>query len=183
MKKIIAVLSGLIFGFAAILILTELFKGAAASIFYNAEAEYSFSGFYLSSILAFPEKLSTWSYIFIYTIPLFASLIFTEAGFIFLSRSKNDHIKNSLLIFIVVNLGFIIVSILIGVLSALIPSLFDNDWKTLFTLTELTKVQQLLLLMFILFLFFTHVNLLAKRLRTSIPSIQKLSKDPNASKK
>lgn len=172
MKKLVIVVATVIVGLVTVLYISEFAKGIAASFILGKDIEYSFNGIILTAVIPFTKGTNLLVYWLILSIPLLLSIVLTELSTLSLKKIVNLNFRTNIIIFELVNVGFIIVNVFIGILSVLLKNLFTNGWTKLFLYSEFTYEKQLIVMMLVLILSLAYVNFTANRLKNYLTIIK-----------
>lgn len=178
MKKIYSVILGLAAGLITVLILDQLFKGLIAYIEVGSSVHILFRGIRLN--VEFPvEEVKNFFILSAITIsPFIFSLFLLEITLLFLSKVSSEHVRSALIVFQIINIGYLIFAAVLGILSVILRTASSTDWSLLLSYGDLSYNQKLLFVFLIMFILLGYINILTKRIRKYIPVInkQKLSK-------
>ncbi len=172
-NKTLAVSLGLICGIISVMYLSELIKIIAAHFFINGEVTIIFHGLKLDVILPVGTMNSFFAIAAVTITPFAACILFIEVSFLGLNKTSNDHIRSSIIIFQLINIGYIIFAAFMGIISVLLPFSFATDWTRFLNDESLSENQKLVFMFFILILLLAYINVLTKRIRKAIPIINK----------
>ena len=172
MKKPVVVISALLISFVSILFLNQLLKFAFVSAM-NIGGTLEFSGISLNVHIPATIHINEIKNLLIVISPLFASMLFIEFSFWLSDKTENYNIKSTLIIFLLINAGYLILSVLLGVFSLLLKTPLSNDWKIYFSRGELNYDRQLLYLFMFILLLLGYINIITKRIKRIIPVIRK----------
>ena len=172
MKKLYLVILSLMAGLATVLYLNELVKSLVASLVTGGKIELVFNGIILTAVIPFTHSTTAGSYGFLLAVPLILSIIFVEASSVILKKTNNLNLRQGLVIFQLINIGYLVVNVFIGILSVLIKNSFDTAWTRLFEYAGFSYTRELVLMLLILILLFAYINYSANRLRKYITIIK-----------
>lgn len=173
MKKTYSIITGLISGLLAVLFLDQLFKGWVANLFLNDKVTIYFKGFGLKVTFPIQEIQSFFLYAVIIISPFILSIVMVEATLILHNKLSNNFWRNAIIVFQLINLGFLIFTATIGLFSILLQTTFQTDWSLLLSHGSLSYDQKLVFMFLILFILLGYLNILTRRIRRSIPYIRK----------
>lgn len=178
MKKIYSVILGLVAGLVTVLVLDQLFKGLIAYIEVGSSVQILFRGIRLN--VEFPAENVKSFFIFsaIIISPFVLSLFLIEITLAVLGRLSSDHVRSAVIVFQIINIGYLIFAAVLGILSVALHTASSSEWSLLLDYGGLSYNQKLIFVFLIMFLLLGYINILTKRIRKSIPVInkQKLSK-------
>lgn len=172
MKKINSVLIGLIAGLISVLVIDQLFKwfvGYAA----GGNVHLLLRGITLSVELSADKVQNFFLFTFIIISPFIFSLILVEISLVWLGKVTNDHHRSSIIIFQLINVGYLIFAAVMGIISVLLKDNFSTEWSQLLNHGDLSYNQKLIFMFLIMFILLGYINILTKRIRKSIPVINK----------
>ncbi len=172
-NKAIAVLLGLIGGIISVMYLSEAIKIVAAHLFINGDVIIKFHGLKLDVILPAGNLNSFFAIAAVTVTPFAACVFFIEASFLWLNKTSNDHIRGSIIVFQLINIGYIIFASFMGIISILLPFSLETDWTRFLNNESLTYNQKLIFMFLVLIILLAYINVLTKRIRKSIPVINK----------
>jgi hypothetical protein len=171
LKKTYSIIAGLIAGLLSVLFLDQLFKGLLANLFLNEEVKIYFTGLRLTVYFPTSEIHSFFLYAVLIISPFILSILMVEATLIWHNKIPNNYLRMSIIIFQLINIGYLIFTAVIGLFSILLHTTFQTDWSMLLNHGSLSYDQKLLFMFLILFIFLGYINILTKRIRKSIPII------------
>ncbi len=172
-NKTLAVILGLIGGIVSVMYLSESIKILAAHLFINGEVAIVFHGLKLDVILPVDTINSFFAIAAVTITPFAACILFIETSFLWLNKTSNDHVRGSIIVFQLINIGYIIFAAFMGIISILLPFSFVTDWTRFLNNESLSQNQKLVFMFFVLFILLAYINLLTKRIRKAIPVINK----------
>ncbi len=172
MRKFIFISLSILTGLLTVLYFNELVQGIIASAVLRTNVAFSFKGIVLTAVIPFVGTYSFFTYFFLLLIPLLLSGIFIELSAVSLKKIINLNLRIGVIIFELVNIGFIVVNILIGILSVLLKGSFENGWSRLFEFSGVTFEKQLIVMFLLLLLSLTYINFSANRLKNYITIIK-----------
>lgn len=168
MKKLAIVLTSVISTLALVLYFNEWIKGLVASSVLSTQIEYIFNGIIISAVIPLTNDHSFLTYAYIFSVPLLISFIFIETSAFSLKKIINSNLRTGLVIFQLVNIGFILVNIFIGILSVVLKNSFQSGWSRLLEFSEYSYPKQLVFMLFLVLLLFAYINYASNRLRRYI---------------
>ena len=172
-NKTFAVVLGLIAGIISVMYLSESIKILAAHFFINGEVTIIFHGLKLDVILPFDNLNSFFTIAAVTITPFLSCIFFIEASFFWLNKTSNDHVRGSIIVFQLINIGYIIFAAFMGIISILLPFSFATDWTRFLNDESMSYNQKLIFMFFVLIILLAYINVLTKRIRKSIPVINK----------
>ena len=172
-NKVYLVLFSLIVGLISVLIINELFKGLVAYIITGSKIDFVFRGIMLDARVPVTELHSLASYTAIFLSPYLMSIILIEISLMMLSRISSDRFRSSLIIYQLVNIGYLIFTTVLGILTFVLKASVSTNWSTLMEFGNYTQGQKIMFMFFILILLLTYINILTKRIRKNIPVMSK----------
>jgi len=173
LNKILIIILGLLAGWLCIFFVDELFKMLSSIILLKENTSLAFNGFKLNVILPGTAINNLYAYTAVLATPFLVSILFIESSLLWLNRTLNELARSFNLIFQLVNIGYLIASILITILSVFIKPSLSNDWQQLLSKGNLSYNQGLLLLLVVTVMLLSYINLLTKRIKKSIPVISR----------
>lgn len=172
MKKIYAVLPGLVGGLLSVLFLNELFKWLIASCFVN-DIQLFISGIHLSMNINL-SGLSFSSVLLIIISPLIFSLLVIELSSFILKKLEKEFFRINLILYILINIGYLIFNILLGIFALILRSSYTNDWGRFLDTTGYSYNEKLVFMFFVMVILFAYLNYTTKKMKNFIPVINKL---------
>lgn len=173
MKKIYSVFIGIIAGLVTVLILDQLFKGLIAYIAAGSGSYLSFSGIKLGVNFIAGNVNSFFLLSAVIISPFVFSLLLIEISLYWLSKTANDHLRSSLIVFQIINIGYLIFAVVLGIFSVLLNTTLSTDWSPLLNHPDLSYNQKLIFMFLVMFILLGYINILTKRIRKSIPVINR----------
>ena len=171
MKKSLAVIAGIFTGLVSVLFINELFKWLVAGCFVY-HPELLFKGIRLSTDFNFAATSFT-ALVIIIISPLVLSLSLIELSTLFLKTLEEDFYRIMVIIFILINTGYLIFNIILGIFSLLFRSKFVTDWGKLLEVSGYSYNEKLVFMILVMVLLFAYLNFTTKRMRNFIPVINK----------
>jgi hypothetical protein len=173
MRKLLGVLAGIVAGLLSVLFLNILFKWLIASCFiYRPELIFKWS--HLSLDLSF-TGLSFFPMLLIIVSPLLFSLLMIEISSFILKKQTREFFRINLIIYILINIGFIIINIILGILALIFRSAYTNDWGKFLEAVGYSYNEKLVFMFFVMVLLFAYLNYTTKKTKGFIPVIKKSS--------
>jgi len=165
LKKIGLVLSSIFVGLLIVLYFNPFVKGVIASLITGKESHYYLKGILLNVDMGFSESTTIFTYAFLLIIPLLVSLVFIEVTSVILKKNNNINFRLGLVIFQLVNIGYLVVNIFIAIIAVAFRGLLINGWVKLLDYANFKYTKQILLMLVILILLFVYINFCANRLK------------------
>jgi len=175
LKKSYSIITGMIAGLLAVLFLDQLFKGLLAVLLLNEKVNIYFTGIRLAVNFPIKEVHNFYIYIMLIISPFILSILLVEATLIWHNKITNNFLRTSIIVFQLINVGYLIFTAVLGLFSILFQTTFQTDWSMLLSHGELSYDQKLIFMFFVLFILLGYINILTKRIRKSIPIITKKS--------
>jgi hypothetical protein len=172
-NKFFLVLLSLLTGLLTVLIVNELFKGLVAFIFTGSGVEFAWRGIMLDASIRAGEFHSMASYTAIFLSPYLLSIVLIEISLMMMARTANDRFRSSIIIFQLVNIGYLIFTTVLGILTLVLKTSVSTNWSKLMEFGHYSRGQKIMFMFFILILLLTYINILTKRIRTNIPVMSK----------
>ena len=172
MKKLLVVIAAITISIFSILVINQLVKWTLASVLLDTKSVIEFIGLRLRVIVPVVATISRIKYFLIMFSPLIASILFIELSFLWLSKNSNEHIKSALIIYQLINIGYLIFAVILGVISLLLKSSVSGDWKMMIEYEGLSYNQKLLITFLLMLLLLGYINILTKRVKKFIPIIK-----------
>ncbi len=172
MNKTFAIILGIITGLIAVLYLNELVKGISALLLIKQNISLAFNGISLQISFPMNNQNSFYTYLLVLITPFLTNVLFIEISFIWLNKTVNDHLRSSIIIFQLINIGYLIFAAFIGILSIILDSSYSTEWITILNQENLSYNQKLIFMLFVLILLLGYINILTKRIKRNIPTIK-----------
>ena len=163
-KNKTALITGIIIGLLTVLFLNRFFQGLMAYMAGAADVEFGFAGIWFTCYFNIMEGLSTFIYILIYTAPLLFIVIMLGIGNLILKKSSLGLTRYSVIVFFLVNVGYIIINVFYGTFSVVLQTNAGNDWYRLFQFLGFSGNQGIALIFFVIVSLIIYVNISTKRL-------------------
>lgn len=172
-NKILFVLISLAAGLVSILIVNELFKGLVTFILTGANIDFVFRGIMLDAQIPAGELHSLATYTAIFLSPYLLSIILIEISLMILTKTTNDRFRSSVIIYQLVNIGYLIFTTVLGILTLVLKASVSTNWSRLMEFGNYSRGEKIMFMFFILILLLTYINILTKRIRKNIPVMSK----------
>ena len=172
MKKVGLVLTSIIIGLLTVLYFNTFVKGVIASIITGKESHYYTKGTLLNVDMSFSESTTIFTYAFLLVIPLLVSFVFIELTSVILKKNNNINFRLGLVIFQLVNIGYLVVNIFVAIIAVAFRGLLINGWVRLLDYAKFEYTRQILLMLVILILLFAYINFCANRLKRYITIVK-----------
>lgn len=171
MNKLYALIAGPATGLISVLFLNEIFKWLIASCFLYPPQLF-ISGIHLSMNINF-SALSFFPILLIVISPLLFSLIMIEISSFILKKLEKEYFRINLMIYMFINIGYLIFNIMLGIFALILRSAYTNDWGRFLQTSGYSYNQKLVLMLFVMVILFAYLNYTTKRMRSFIPVIKK----------
>ncbi len=171
MNKPVIVISALLISLVSILFLNELLKFAMVSAM-NIGGTLELSGIKLNVKIPAAARIGEVKELLIALSPLIASITFIELAFLLSSKTGSYNLKSIFIIYLLMNAGYLILSVLLGVFSLLFKTPLSGDWNIFFLNGELNYDRKLLYLFMFIILLLGYINIITKRIKRLIPLIR-----------
>ncbi len=172
MKKKILISISVIAGLASVLILNELVKAGAVYLIYTRDITLIVKGISISTVFGLPESHKLLVDTFIFLLPILSVIIFTELSAVFLGKVYNNNIRTGLIIYQIINIGFLVITILLYALSVIINNFLNTDWLTYILISKYSYGKSLLITFLVILVIFTYINFAANRIKKYITFIK-----------
>lgn len=159
MTKAYSIVSGIAAGLFSVLVLTKyiLFMTAIPYIIYS---DFKGTAFHVPAV------------IFFILVPIIFCMIITEISSILIRKTGNDSFRIAAILFSLINIGYIIITGALGIISVLLQKDFGSVWHSVLLTTGLGYNQRLNIVVVIMVLLFGYLNVSTKRFRKNIPVIK-----------
>jgi hypothetical protein len=169
MIKLTIIFLGLLAGFISVLFLVELLKMLTAVVLIKDHVQLLFNGFKINIILPAPTKNNFIYNAIVFITPYIGSVFFIEISLIWFRKSLLDRVRGFIVVFQVINAGYLILTLFISIYSILLRPSYTTELRLLLNSANLTYIQQLIFILLISIILFYYINILGKRLKKSIP--------------
>jgi hypothetical protein len=170
MNKIINIIAGLAAGLFSILVINSLIQGIFVSIFFDSPPVLVFEGIRICTV--FPLNAESFGVTLLAALlPLLTGILFIEISLIFFAKNPSGKISVFLLLFMVVNAGYLLVYIIPVIISMVINYIPNNNLVLLLKQSDLSYNQQLLIVLVTAVLVFGYTNFITKRMKRTLPGI------------
>jgi len=172
LKKITVIAISLFLGLITVIYLNELIKGLIAGILTGVEVNYFFKGILLTAAIPFTKGTGISTYSFLYSVPFLMSVVFIEISSIILKKNNNLNLRQGIVVFQLVNVGYIVVNIFVGIISVVFKGLFTSNWARFLEYADIPYSKQLVIMLLILIFLFAYINYSTNRLRKYITIVK-----------
>jgi small-conductance mechanosensitive channel len=97
-----------------------------------------------------------------------------ELSSIFLKKIEKEFFRIIIIIYILINTGYLIFNILLGIFALILKSTYTNDWGRFLEASGYSYNQKLVFMLFVMVILFAYLNYTTKKMRSFIPVIKKL---------
>ncbi len=172
MKKNILIIISIVMGLISVLILNELIKGAAVYLIYTNDISFLFKGISLSTVFTLPVSHNLLFDTIIFLVPILSVIIFIEFSAVLLSKVYNNNIRTGLIIYQVINIGYLVITILLNALSVIIKNFLSTDWLTYIFISKYSNSKTMLVTFLTILIIFTYINFATNRIKKYITFIK-----------
>ncbi len=172
MKKYLFVALSILAGLITVLYINEFVQGIVASAILQTGVSFSFRGIILTAFIPFIGTNSFFTYCFLLLLPLLLSGIFIELSAVSLKKIINLNLRTGVIIFQLINMGYIVVNIFAAILSVLLKNSSESGWSRLFVFSSIAYEKQLIIMFLLLLLSLAYINYSTKRLKNYITIIK-----------
>ena len=172
MKKIFLISITILIALVSVLILNELIKAGAVFLIYTHDISFSLKGISLYTVFTLPESHKLIYDTVIYLLPIFSVIIFIEFSALFLSKVYNNNIRTGLIIYQMINIGYLVITILLNALSVILNNFLSTDWSMYVFVSEYSYTKSLLITFLTIFVVFTYINFATNRIKKFITFIK-----------
>jgi hypothetical protein len=118
--------------------------------------------------------LSFSSVLLIIISPLIFSLLVIELSSFILKKLEKEFFRINLILYILINIGYLIFNILLGIFALILRSSYTNDWGRFLDTTGYSYNEKLVFMFFVMVILFAYLNYTTKKMKNFIPVINKL---------
>jgi hypothetical protein len=162
MKNKSSIVTGLLAGTISLLFLPELFQLLIAVII-NVNVDFSLGYFFpIVSLNAQPGS-SIWSFVVTGLSPFLYLIIICETGSLLLRKTYAGYYRYSLIIFLLVNIGYMLFYSFFNSVVVILNLGFSTDWKNILSVVGFKDLKYLIYIFFIIILTAGYLNLVTKR--------------------
>lgn len=154
MKNKKSIILGLILSFISIFILAELLQFIVYYLWTAGEFTINLSGFSIVN----PENLTKIQSVIILTFPLFYIVSTVELAGNLLKHQGLGSPRFTLLIFIILNVGYLIVNVFIGAFNIVLDKAGDNRWTILCRNLEMNETGSLFFIFIVILLLMNYLR-------------------------
>lgn len=172
MKKNILISISIVVALISVLILNELIKAGAVFLIYTRDISFALKGISLYTVFTLPESHKLIYDTVIYLIPIFSVIIFIELSALFLIKVYNNNIRTGLIIYQMINIGYLVITILLYALSVIINNFLNTDWSVYIFISEYSYTKSLLVTFLTIFVVFSYVNFATNRIKKFVTFIK-----------
>jgi len=172
MKKNVLIVISIITAFVFILFINEFIKAGAIYLMYTKDISFVINGISLSSVFILPENHNLYKDLIIYLLPVFSVIIFIELSGVLLSKIYNNNIRTGLIVFQIMNIGYLVIMMLINAVSVLVYQFISTDWLTFIEVSKFSTTKGLLITFLLIAVIFTYINFTSNRIRKYITFIK-----------
>ncbi|MDR3626933.1 MAG: hypothetical protein P4L45_08880 [Ignavibacteriaceae bacterium] len=173
MNKLIVVLLGLLAGLISIFFFNELIEFLASALLLKGQTQIAFNGFKICLTLPAAATNVLFAYAAVLITPLAGSVFFIEITLFWLNKTVSDVSRTFIIIFQLINIGYLIITIFTAIISVLLRLSFSTDWLQLLNCGKISYNQGLVFLLLVTIILLSYINVLAKRIKKSIPVISR----------
>ncbi len=170
MKKLASVLLGIFGGLISVLYFNQLIKFLFSFLLSEKTALF-FDGILLRVNLISSE-INFMFFVVLSILPLIASIMVIEVSSIVIKKSSNDLVRTALLIYQLLNTGYLILMIGLGIFQTIIKKGVSLNWMKFLSAGNFSYNQSLLIMFLIMMLLLVYLNFSTKRIKRNIPVIK-----------
>lgn len=159
MTKAYSVISGIAAGLFSVLVLTK-FVLFMTAIPYIINSDFKGTAFHIPAV------------VFFMLVPIIFCILMTEISSMLIRKTDNDSFRIAAIIFSLINIGYIIITAGLGIISVFVQKDFGSVWHSVLLTTGLAYKQRLMAMLVIMVLLFGYLNISTKRFRKNIPVIK-----------
>ena len=163
-----SLITGLAAGILSVFYLNELFQGFAAFIAGFERITFEFGMINWYAVFHSEEPFGGLIYVIVYIAPLLFNLLVIEVSNIILKKGGPGLIRNSILLFQLINIGYILLNIFYGALSLLLRTNPMNDWVRLAAALRLEGPGKFVMMLFAIIILISYLNITTKRVGSYI---------------
>lgn len=154
MKNKKSIIQGAVFTFLSVFIIAELLQLAVFYFWTGADFELSLMGLNILS----PEKLTKVQTVIIISLPLFYVFSTIELAINLLKYQTVGRIRFTLLTFIILNTGYLIVNVFTGAFNIVMNIQGSNSWAILCRNLELSETARLIFIFIVVVLLVNYLR-------------------------
>jgi len=170
MKKTSNIAAGLAAGLLSILLINTLVQGLFISLLFDNSPSFIFEGIRLSAIFPVNQE-SFGTTFFIVILPLLTGILFIEISLILFARNTSRKYTVMLVVFMVINAGYLLVYIIPVIISMILNYIPNNNFVRLLKQSALSYNQQLIIVLVAAILIFGYINFIVKRMKRTMPAV------------
>jgi hypothetical protein len=170
MKKTSNIAAGLAAGLLSILLINTLIQGLFISLLFKSGPSYIFEGIRLSAVFPVNQQ-SFGTTFFIVILPLLTGILFIEISLILFARNTSGKNTIMLVVFMVINAGYLLVYIIPVIISMILNYIPNNNFVHLLKQSGIRENQQLIIVLVTSVFIFGYINFIVKRMKKSMPAV------------
>jgi|GEM_PF-1837219 hypothetical protein len=171
MKKILLISAAVVFSTISIFFFNQLFKWLIAYLLLGNNYTVNFNGITLLISFQTQSSISIIQYVIVIISPLIMSIIFIELAMFGITKLSNTIFKNISIVYVLINIGYIIFAVILGMMSVIFKANFSTDWYTILSSQEFSYNEKLLIIFLSLILLIGYINTVTKRIKKFISVI------------
>lgn len=171
MKKALSISAAVVVSVFSIFFVNQLFKWLIAYILLGNNSTVNFNGITILITFSPHNSISILRYIIVIISPLLLSIILTELALFKITKLSNIVLTNMLIIYVLINVGYIIFAIILGMMSVIFKTNFSTDWYIILSSQEFSYNEKLLTIFLSLILLIGYVNIFLIRIKKYITVI------------
>jgi hypothetical protein len=164
MKNKPALVYGTICSMLSILFLNELFQAFITFLVNAQNISIQFNWVYITCDFSPNEDFNTITMIISYTASFLFNIFLIELGQILVKKSRLGNLRFSLIIFLIINTGYLIFNVFYSAISILFYKDVNTDWNNLMIKLSLEEGSKIVFMFFIVLILIFYLNFSARRI-------------------
>lgn len=168
MKNIKTIIIGIALTLITVLFINGIFQYLLALIFETDIEKFKFSIYGLSPVIFIDNDSNIYTNTFLLLSPVLLNFLFMEISLLFLKQSKLDKLRYSVITFLILLIGYFILTTFYSMIELVISLNNNSLWVKLVHLWQLEGNQIYVLIAFVILVVITYLQLTQKRLMQHI---------------
>ncbi len=168
MKKLVWIFNAVLLSIISISYINQIVKWLTAYLLLGSSCSVKFNGLTLLIHINQQSSISIERYVLVVISPLLASILFIELVLIIFPKLKNIALKNALIVYLMINIGYLIFSVILPMMSIIFKSNYSGDWFIILSSHQFSYQVKILSMLLILILLIGYINVVTKRIKKFI---------------
>ena len=154
MKNKKSIIFGILLSFISVYFIADLLQLLIYNVWTGGEYNFSFLRFFIIN----PEKMSKIQSVIILTFPLFYIVVSIQIAAKMLKLLELGNKRFTMLIFIIINVGYLIVNIFVGGFNILLDKSGTNSWAVLSRNLEMSEFGSIAFIFFVIIILMSYLR-------------------------